>query len=484
MRAGAGVLLIAFALLVASCSSDDSGGTTSEPPGEPTTSAPPSSAAPRERPATTTTTTAASATPAEAVVITCAPGTGADFSGQDQASLNFEDQSVRCASFDGAALAGVSFVNADATGASFVGATISNSRMDDAVLIGADFSGATLSQVRFTGADLRGADLRSADVSGVRWGETICPDGLTSDASGGACDLTRDPLPVTVDPTDTVAVAPIEFKPLCAPDSGEDFSGQELAGEDFRRADLRCASFVEATINGGNFRDADASAADFTGATISEATFDTTALFGTSFAEGEVTKTQFRNANLIGADLTGATFNDVRWINTICPNGVNSDVAGGTCVGSLNALDLPEVAFAEISDGDITVRQGGGLTTYTITNDVLFEFDSDALTAEAEAKLDLVVASIAQRFGPRAEIQVWGHADAIGDEGYNLDLSQRRADNVAALLSSQPELDGFRIVAVGLGESQPLVANTNPDGSDNPDNRAQNRRVEIVVPSG
>lgn len=482
MRAGVGVVFISMALLMASCSSDDTADTTAAPPVETSTSAPTSSAAPRERPATTT--TAPSATPAEAVVITCAPGTGADFSGQEQPSLDFEDQSVRCASFDGAALAGVSFVNADATGASFVGATIDNSRMDGAVLIGADFSGATLSQVRLTGADLRGADLRSADVSGVRWDGAICPDGLASEDSGGSCDLTRDPLPVTVDATDTVAVAPIEFKPLCAPDSGEDFSAQELVGEDFRRADLRCASFAGATINGGNFRDADASAADFSGAAINEVSFDTTALFGASFVDVDVTKTQFRNVNLIGADLTGTTFSDVRWVNTVCPNGVNSDVAGGTCAGSLTALDLPEVAFDEISDGDITVRQGGGLTTYTITNDVLFAFDSDTLTPEAEAKLNLVVASIAQRFGPRAEIQVWGHADAIGDEGYNLDLSQRRADNVAALLATQPELDGFRIVAVGLGESQPLVPNTNPDGSDNPDSRAQNRRVEIVVRSG
>ena len=33
------------------------------------------------------------------------------------------------------------------------------------------------------------------------------------------------------------------------------------------------------------------------------------------------------------------------------------------------------------------MRQGHGLTTYTITNDVLFEFDSDALTADAAATL-------------------------------------------------------------------------------------------------
>ncbi len=34
---------------------------------------------------------------------------------------------------------------------------------------------------------------------------------------------------------------------------------------------------------------------------------------------------------------------------------------------------------------------------------------------------------------------------------------------------------------VGFGESQPAATNENPDGSDDPDGRQKNRRVEIVV---
>ncbi|MCB1811656.1 MAG: OmpA family protein, partial [Candidatus Competibacteraceae bacterium] len=33
----------------------------------------------------------------------------------------------------------------------------------------------------------------------------------------------------------------------------------------------------------------------------------------------------------------------------------------------------------------------------------------------------------------------------------------------------------------GMGELQPIAPNTNPDGSDNPAGRAQNRRVDITV---
>ncbi|HSF87668.1 MAG TPA: pentapeptide repeat-containing protein [Acidimicrobiia bacterium] len=477
------VLIVMVALVGAACSSDsESSATSTTAPATSSTEATTSTTVPP--PADSTTTTESAAASADAIVITCSPGSGPDFSGGEQPNLDFEGQSVRCAAFDGAQLISPSFQDADATGSTFTGTTISDARMDGATLVGADFTGATLSRVRLTGADLRGAIFEGAELSNIRWDGVTCPNGLRSEASGGACDLTQPPLLVTVEATDTVAVAPLEFKPLCAPDSGEDLSGSELSGEDYRRADLRCASFAGSTIARADFTDADASAADFSGAVVSETTFEDTSLFGASFFGVDVSQSQFRNANLIGADLTGATFANVRWVNTVCPNGVNSDVAGGTCAGSRTALDLPEVAFDEIDDGDITVRQGDGLTTYTITNDVLFEFDADTLTPEAEAKILLVVASIAERFGPDVEIQVWGHADAIGDPAYNLELSQRRAENVAALLEAQADLAGYRIVAVGLGEAQPLVPNTNADGSDNPENRAKNRRVEIVVRGG
>lgn len=212
--------------------------------------------------------------------------------------------------------------------------------------------------------------------------------------------------------------------------------------------------------------------------------FRGTSLFGTSFAGATISRGQFSDANLIGADLSDAVIDDARWQNTICPNGVNSDQAGGTCLGSRSALDLPVVDFNEITDADITVRQGGGLTTYTIASDVLFEFDSDTLTPQADEKVRLVIASIAERFVAEDQIQIWGHADAVGDPAYNLDLSQRRADNVAALMAADATLGQFDVEAIGLGERQPIAPNTNQDGSDNPEGRALNRRVEIVVRSG
>ncbi|MFV2001271.1 MAG: pentapeptide repeat-containing protein [Acidimicrobiia bacterium] len=428
------------------------------------------------------TTTVAPAAPdpnREPVVIECIPGSGPDFGGLEQSAPDFDEASLRCAVFDEGILDGGTFVGADLTGAGFRGTEITGVRFNKAVLVGADFTNATISRVRFGGTDLRGVVFDGVDLSDVRWADTVCPDGVNSDAAGGTCQANLNPLPVTVDATDqTQALAPLEFKPLCTPDSGDDMSGQVLDESDFRRADLRCASFEDAEITNADFTDADASAAIFDGATLTDPVFDSVSLFGTSFAGTTIDRGTFRNANLIGADLTGIVITGTRWVNTICPNGVNSDQAGGTCLGSRNALDLPEVAFDEISTDDITVRQGDGITTYTIATDVLFDFNSDTLTAEAEAKVLLVIMSIAERFTADDQIEVWGHADSIGEEGYNLELSQRRADNVAELMAADPALAGFNIEAIGLGESQPIASNSSADG------RALNRRVEIVVRSG
>jgi hypothetical protein len=50
-------------------------------------------------------------------------------------------------------------------------------------------------------------------------------------------------------------------------------------------------------------------------------------------ASGDLT-----NANLAGSTLQGASLGGVKWSNTLCPDGTNSDAAGSTCVGHLGKL--------------------------------------------------------------------------------------------------------------------------------------------------
>ncbi len=110
-----------------------------------------------------------------------------------------------------------------------------------------------------------------------------------------------------------------------------------------------------------------------------------------------------------------------------------------------------------------------------LPSDVLFEFAQSDLTPAAQSALDEVDNQIESTTGT---ITIEGHTDAIGDDASNLLLSEARAASVQAALQEKLG-SGFTFNAVGFGEYRPVAPNTNPDGSDNPDGRAQNRRVEI-----
>jgi len=69
---------------------------------------------------------------------------------------------------------------------------------------------------------------------------------------------------------------------------------------------------------------------------------------------------------------------------------------------------------------------------------------------------------------------VEGHIDSMGTDATNQPLSLNRATSVRDYLVTRG-VDPSRISAVGVGSKNPLVPNTNAE------NRANNRRVEIVV---
>jgi outer membrane protein OmpA-like peptidoglycan-associated protein len=111
--------------------------------------------------------------------------------------------------------------------------------------------------------------------------------------------------------------------------------------------------------------------------------------------------------------------------------------------------------------------------------DVLFDFDRAELKPEAEASLQKV-ATVLRAYGG-SQVTVEGHTDAKGADTYNQRLSERRAAAVVGWLSSKAGLGGDRLTARGLGAQKPVATNTRADGSDDPEGRRRNRRVEIVV---
>lgn len=100
-----------------------------------------------------------------------------------------------------------------------------------------------------------------------------------------------------------------------------------------------------------------------------------------------------------------------------------------------------------------------------------FDWDRDEVTPQAAAILDNAAAAY-QVCGP-TRVWVAGHADRSGPADYNVDLSQRRADNVRAYLARRG-IAGGAIATEAFGESRPLVETA--DGVNEP----QNRRVEVT----
>ena len=52
---------------------------------------------------------------------------------------------------------------------------------------------------------------------------------------------------------------------------------------------------------------------------------------------------------------------------------------------------------------------------------------------------------------------------------------------MAKWLTTNANIDVANIHTRGWGKTKPIAPNTNPDGSDNPEGRAKNRRVEITI---
>ena len=114
----------------------------------------------------------------------------------------------------------------------------------------------------------------------------------------------------------------------------------------------------------------------------------------------------------------------------------------------------------------------------SLLGDILFDFDKAEIRAAAEPTL-LEVAALIQK-QPKANVLIEGHTDGKGSAAYNAKLSERRAASVKSWLVAK----GIRAAGIrtrGWGAEKPVAQNTSADGSDNPEGRQQNRRVEITI---
>lgn len=175
---------------------------------------------------------------------------------------------------------------------------------------------------------------------------------------------------------------------------------------------------------------------------------------------------------VVGAVTLGLATSGVATAQTADPGRV-SETQLRASIRVLDAASSVRVLTPEV-ESLVDETTTAGLTTVTLSADVLFAFAKADLTPDATAK----IAEIAQRLaGVSGTVQVVGHTDSIGADPDNLVLSQARAGNVrSALLAALPR--PLTIDATGRGESEPVAPNTS-GGKDDPVARAKNRRVTI-----
>jgi OOP family OmpA-OmpF porin len=77
-------------------------------------------------------------------------------------------------------------------------------------------------------------------------------------------------------------------------------------------------------------------------------------------------------------------------------------------------------------------------------------------------------------------ITIWGHSDSSGSDASNLIASRKRAEAARDYLVKRG-VAAERITVIALGEARPIAPNRKLDGSDDPEGRDKNRRVEIKV---
>jgi outer membrane protein OmpA-like peptidoglycan-associated protein len=160
--------------------------------------------------------------------------------------------------------------------------------------------------------------------------------------------------------------------------------------------------------------------------------------------------------------------------------GVAMEGLGGAAAGGIEAggktLGL-ETALKELKAA-VTATE----IKIDLAADVLFDFDKAELKKQAEPTLHNLATVL--KANPGAKVTIEGHTDGRGADDYNQKLSEARAASVKQWLVANAQASGANIATRGWGKSRPVAHNAKPDGSDDPEGRAKNRRVAIVVHKG
>jgi outer membrane protein OmpA-like peptidoglycan-associated protein len=155
--------------------------------------------------------------------------------------------------------------------------------------------------------------------------------------------------------------------------------------------------------------------------------------------------------------------------NALIGAGVGALVGAG--VG--HYMDESEARLRErLRGAGVKVRRQGNNIVLEMASDITFPVNGDQVNPQFYNTL-AAVGEVLNEFN-KTTIEVSGHTDSTGDDRYNRDLSQRRANSVAYILSQNGVMPQ-RMYVVGYGEQHPIASNATSAG------KARNRRVEIQI---
>ncbi len=146
-------------------------------------------------------------------------------------------------------------------------------------------------------------------------------------------------------------------------------------------------------------------------------------------------------------------------------------------LGTSQELDTKNITMSRKLDVDLKVLPKPK-TPRRIPN-VQYEYNKSTVSEASKKGLDSTVYKLMMD-NPELIIEIQSHTDGKGTDAYNDKLSQKRAESVVEYLISKG-IAKERLQAKGYGKREPIAPNTNPDGSDNPEGRALNRRTDFKI---
>jgi outer membrane protein OmpA-like peptidoglycan-associated protein len=111
-------------------------------------------------------------------------------------------------------------------------------------------------------------------------------------------------------------------------------------------------------------------------------------------------------------------------------------------------------------------------------NNIFFDYDKASLRNVSNVELKNLVRLMKSH--PSMKVEISGHTDNKGDDSYNQKLSEERAQAVVNRLV-ESGISADRLKAIGYGKTMPAAKNEKANGTDNPEGRQLNRRVELKI---